>query len=136
MGLTKASIDIQQENIFEDQEARVISTEINNSVMIQDKVEDPCFTPEEWRKHEKKIEATMDQLYETLVLKEGLTEDSLLNTQYKECKMPSCNCIAHQSDQQLVWKLIDIPDDWGSKMANSLLPEIFKRANLEVADCK
>ena len=144
MGLKKAMmIDIQQENVFEDQEARLISTALNHSAMIQDMVGDPYFTPEEWRMHEKKIEATMDLLYENAASKEGVTEDSPLGTQYKECKMPRCNCIAHQSDQQLVWKLIDIPekltDDWGSKMANSLLPEIFKHAHLfdlEVEDCK
>ena len=143
MGLTNASIDIQQENVFEDQEARVISTALNHSIMDQDTAGDPYFTPEEWRMHEKKMKDTMDQLYKTAVSKEGVTEDSPLGTQYKECKKPRCNCIAHQSEQQLVWKLIDIPekltDDWGSKMANTLLPEIFKRANLfdlEVEDCK
>ena len=45
----------------------------------------------------------------------------------------------------MAWKLIDIPDiltdDWGSKLANGFLPEIFKRGNvngvkLDVEDCK
>ena len=75
-------------------------------------------------------------------MQKSFTEESPLATAYKECKTPRCKCIAHQSKVDVVWELIDIPssltDDWGSKLANALLPEIFKRGNVNIKleDCK
>jgi hypothetical protein len=145
MGLTKTSIVIQEDNVFEEWEAQVIATALNHVEMLQDFEGDPYFTPEEWRKHQEKISGILDGLYEVAVVTDSLSVDSQLATEYRDCKIPRCTCIAHQSELEAAWKLIDIPnrltDDWGSKLAHGLLPEIFKRGNvngmqLDVEDCK
>jgi hypothetical protein len=103
MGLTKTSIVIQEDNVFEEWEAQVIATALNHVEMLQDFEGDPYFTPEEWRKHQEKISGILDGLYEVAVVTDSLSVDSQLATEYRDCKIPRCTCIAHQSELEAAW---------------------------------
>ena len=54
----------------------------------------------------------------------------------------TCKCTAHQSSLQWVWQLIEIPepltDAGGWRLADALMPKIFKRAklNFTVEGCR
>ena len=141
MGLTITSINVQKENLFEDSEAETIATALSHVAML-DTEDDPYFTPDQWSAHQSQMEGVLHGLYDVATSTVCLAEDSPLASAYKECTTPRCKCIAHQSTQDLIWKLIDIPDkltdDWGNKLAHALLPEIFRRGdvnNVEVEGC-
>ena len=57
---------------------------------------------------------------------------------YKDALESACQCVAHSSHLEWVWKLIDIPepitDDWGSKLVQVLIPLILRSAGLEDLD--
>ena len=57
---------------------------------------------------------------------------------YKDALSSVCDCVAHSSLMEWVWKLIDIPepitDDWGSKLVQVVFPVILKSAGLEDMD--
>ena len=137
MGLTIATLDIQSDNIFDDSEAELIATALSYSATLPGDVDDTYFTPHEWSLYQKKAASLLDGIHEAALSSEKLNTDSPLE---KEAR---CNCIAHQSEEDIVWKLINIPDqltdDWGNKLVTNLLPEIFMRSDLhkiDMEDCK
>ena len=142
MGLTKASITIQEENIFQDEEAQVIATALSHVAMLDNDADDPYFTPDQWRLHQKKVDGLVEGLYEAAVLgsSESLSEADKKGfvAAYSDYKQPRCKCVAHQSALEVVWKLIDMPqkltDDWGNKLARNLLPQIFMRSDVHKVD--
>ena len=92
---------------------------------------DPYFTPQQWELRCRKVEEHCDKFYEAALNEEIPVKDGEL---VMSSTQAGCNCVAHQSELEWVYKLIDVPepltDDWGCKLANILLPIIFRQAGL------
>ena len=98
-----ASSILQKDNVFDDDEAAMIATALNHTAMLPSTADDPYFTPEQWSLHQDKVEGLVDGLYEAAVAAEGISADNPLAVAYRQSKSPRCECVAHRSDQEIVW---------------------------------
>ena len=150
VSLTQSKIDIIPEDVFDDNMAEIISqalTHEDKSDILGEDCNDPYFTPEEWEKQGKIIRTEYDSFYDTTIINNELPgPDSELAKSYLALKRQECECKAHVSlnhgATDFVGKLIDIPkpltDDWGKKMATTLLSLILEHGGMEgyeVEDC-
>ena len=126
---TEASIEIQSENVLSDDMAEIISTALSHDMKHNHDEFDPFFTPEQWAQRCNKWEQRCKQLHEAM-MKEELPSKTVIESEERD----GCNCVAHQCTSEWAYKLIDIPEpltnDWGNKLAGTLLPLIFREANL------
>ena len=80
------------------------------------------------------MEELWGKFYEPALNEEIPAKDGELVVASNEVTQAGCNCVAHQSELEWVYKLIDVPepltDDWGCKLANTLLSIIFRQAGL------
>ena len=136
-GLVKLNLSVQEENVLEADVAKLIATGLNHTdkgEVLEHDLFDPYYTPEQWELRHGQVEKYLTEVC-------GSAGNHLSSTQltsYKEALSSSCQCVAHSSHLEWVWKLIDIPepvtDDWGSKLILVVIPLLLKSAGLEDLD--
>ena len=136
VGLVEASIEIQADNVLSHEMAEKISTALNHSSYHDDPNRDPYYSSEQWEKRSHEYKVLHDKYYDSTIMGQEVPSKTL--TQSEDLIEQGCQCAAHTSGYDWVYKLIDIPepltDDWGDKLSATLLPIIFEAAGLPSLD--
>ena len=132
VGFTKSDIDILSEDVLEPNVAEVLSAAVSHFCAPGVVDRDPYFTPQQWETSRKQVETVLDGFYQMAADAKVPPLDGDLCNKYNQLQNVVCQCPAHMSDHDWVYKLVDIPepltDDWGAKLSDILIPLIFETA--------
>lgn len=141
VGWTVATIDVPSMKILEESTAELISCALSHFDVDDKDFDDPYFTKEEWKRVRSIQKLNHRQMYTSFV-QDDYTEKSTLIEGYEIGNNSRCMCRAHQSGEEWVCQLIDMPtslgDFWGEILANIVIGQILKAAGIDylIHGCK